>query len=66
MNAYREGYLAGYQFGDIAPDPTYRGEQLREYWRGFEQGEIDAAMGVFTDGARNERQPSSTDNKTAE
>ena len=56
MNSYRQGYLAGYHFGDIAPDPTYRGEELRQYWRGFEQGEIDRAMGVFNEGERNERQ----------
>lgn len=66
MSAYKQGYLAGYHFGDIAPDPTYRGEELRQYWRGFEQGEIDRSMGVFTDGAKNERQPSATGNKAAE
>lgn len=57
MDAYKNGYLAGYHFGDIAPDPTYRGEELRQYWRGFEQGEIDASMGVYNDGAKDERQP---------
>ena len=62
MNAYKDGYLAGYHFGDIAPDPTYRGDDLRQYWRGFEQGEIDAAMGMFNDGAKDERQPSNTAN----
>lgn len=56
MNAYKQGYLAGYHFGDIAPDPTYRGDELRQYWRGFEQGEIDRAMGVFNEGERNEGQ----------
>ena len=56
MNSYRQGYLAGYHFGDIAPDPTYRGEELRQFWRGFEQGEIDRAMGVFNEKERNERQ----------
>lgn len=60
MNAYRQGYLAGYHFGDIAPDPTYRGEELRQYWRGFEQGEIDRAMGVHNEGLKDERQPSGT------
>ena len=60
MSAYKQGYLAGYHFGDIAPDPTYRGEELRQYWRGFEQGEIDRAMGTFNDGAKDERQPSAT------
>ena len=50
MNAYREGYQYGYHLGDIAPDPTYRGEELRQFWRGFEQGEIDRAMGVFNEG----------------
>ena len=65
MNAYRNGYLAGYHFGDIAPDPTYRGEELRQYWRGFEQGEIDRAMGLHvneTNGDKSERQPSGTAN----
>ena len=64
MTAYKQGYLAGYHFGDIAPDPTYRGEELRQYWRGFEQGEIDRAMGVFNDGAKDERQPSGTANSS--
>ncbi len=65
MNAYTQGYLAGYNFGDIAPDPTYRGEELRQYWRGFEQGEIDRAMGVFNDGAKDEGQPSRNGNQAA-
>ena len=65
MNAYKQGYLAGYHFGDIAPDPTYRGDELRQYWRGFEQGEIDRAMGVFNDGAKDERPSARTDNPTA-
>lgn len=65
MNAYKQGYLAGYHFGDIAPDPTYRGEELRQYWRGFEQGEIDRAMGVFNDGAKDERQLSGNGNQAA-
>lgn len=65
MTAYKQGYLAGYHFGDIAPDPTYRVEELRQYWRGFEQGEIDRAMGVFNDGAKDERQPSGTGNQAA-
>lgn len=56
MNPYIHGYRAGYHFGDIAPDPTYRREELRQYWRGFEQGEIDRAMGVFNEGERNEGQ----------
>ena len=64
MNAYKQGYLAGYHFGDIAPDPTYRGDELRQYWRGFEQGEIDRAMGVFNDGAKDERQHNGTANSS--
>ena len=60
MSAYKQGYLAGYHFGDIAPDPTYKGEELRQYWRGSEQGEIDRAMGTFNDGAKDERQPGAT------
>ena len=64
MTAYKQGYLAGYHFGDIAPDSTYRGEELRQYWRGFEQGEIDRAMGVFNEKESNERQPSRTANQT--
>ena len=64
MSAYKQGYLAGYHFGDIAPDPTYRGEELRQYWRGFEQVEIDRAMGTFNDGAKDERQPSATGSAT--
>ena len=63
MNPYRHGYQAGYHFGDIAPDPTYRGQELRQYWQGFEQGEIDRAMGVFNEGERSEGQHSGTDNQ---
>lgn len=67
MTAYRDGYLAGYHFGDIAPDPTYRGEELRQYWRGFEQGEIDRAMGHQvneTNGEKIERPNGNTNQAT--
>lgn len=60
MTAYKQGYLSGYHFGDIAPNPIHRGEELRQYWRGFEQGEIDRAMGVYNEREKNEKQPSKT------
>jgi len=66
MIAYKQGYLSGYHFGDIAPDSTYKGEELRQYWRGFEQGEIDRAMGVYNEREKNEKQPSGTDSQTAD
>ena len=61
LNAYKEGYFAGYYLGpDLALPTTYKGEELRQYRSGFEQGEIDQHMGLpchELNGFKDERQP---------